>query len=279
MDMSPTPRLQHKQQPLSPPLRLVDGISGPLAHEEPPCRAATPPGSAPHAGLASRHRFVPAGAELYCEGDEGGDLYLVVEGWVIQYQILSDGRRQILDFALPGSVLGFVSPSDPVLTHSAESLTGATVAVIPRDRLRELCRSQPDFAVHLISVTAETLNLAFENITDMGRRNARESVAHLLLRLYSRIRAQCPRGTESSVMIPLTQEDIGDALGLTAVHVCRTLRSLRQDGILSLGNGKLDVLDLDGLREVAGAHRASELGDSVPELAGSTRERPVRLVS
>ena len=105
------------------------------------------------------------------------------------------------------------------------------------------------------------------------------NMAHLLLRLYSRIRAQYPRGTESSVMIPLTQEHIGDALGLTAVHVCRTLRGLRQDGILSLGNGKLDVLDLDVLREVAGAHRASELGDSVPELAGSTRERPVRLVS
>ena len=138
--MAPSPRPRLEPQPLSPPLRLVDGISASLDHEEPPCRAASPPAAGLHAGFASRHRFVPAGAELYCEGDEGGDLYFVVEGWVIQYQILSDGRRQILDFALPGSVLGFVSPSDPTLTHTAESLTGTTVAVIPSNRLWDLCQ-------------------------------------------------------------------------------------------------------------------------------------------
>lgn len=277
--MPSTLKIQQKQQHTSPSLWLVDGISASLVHEQPPCRPASPPGSGLHASLASRHRFVPAGTELYCEGDEGGDLYIVIEGWMTQYQILSDGRRQILDFALPGTVLGFVSPSDPILAHTAESLTGATVAVIPRDRVRDLCRTNPDFAVHLISVAAETLNLAFESITDMGRRSAREAVAHLLLRLYARIRAQCPRDTETSVMIPLTQEHIGDALGLTAVHVCRTLRSLRQDGILSLSNGKLVVLDLDGLREVAGAHRASELEPGGLRSVGEARERPVRLAS
>ena len=277
--MPSTLNFQQKQQQISPSLRLVDGISASLAHEEAPCRPVSPSDAALHANLASRRRFVPAGTELYCESDEGGDLYIVIEGWMIQYQILSDGRRQILDFALPGTVLGFVSPSDPTMAHTAESLTGATVAVIPRNRLRDLCRTDPDFSAHLVSVAAEALNLAFESITDMGRRSARESVAHLLLRLYARIRAQCPRDTEPSVMIPLTQEHIGDALGLTAVHVCRTLRSLRQDGILSLSNGKLVVLDLDGLREVAGAHRASELGAGGHRSVGQTQERPIRLVS
>lgn len=269
---------QLKQQ-TSPSLRLVDDIYASLEREEPPCRAASQPGAALHTRLANGHRFVPAGAELYSEGDEGGNLYVVIEGWMMQYQILSDGRRQILDFALPGTVLGFVSPSDPTLTHSSESLTGATVTVIPRHRLRDLCRSDPDFSDHLISGAAESLNLAFESITDIGRRSAREAVAHLLLRLHARIRAQCPRGTETSVMIPLTQEHIGDALGLTAVHVCRTLGKLRQDGILSLSNGMLVVLDLDGLREISGAHRASELGDVGIRLVGRARERRVRLAS
>jgi CRP-like cAMP-binding protein len=97
-----------------------------------------------HTRRATGHRFVPAGAELYCEGGEGGeggDLYVVIEGWMMQYQILSDGRRQILDFALPGTILGLVSASDPMLTHTAESLTGATVAVIPRQRLEASKRS------------------------------------------------------------------------------------------------------------------------------------------
>jgi CRP-like cAMP-binding protein len=279
MDMPSTLKAQPKQQKASPSLWLVDGISASLAQEQPPCRPASPSGQGMHGGLAGRHRFVPAGTELYCEGDEGGDLYVVIEGWMIQYQILADGRRQILDFALPGTVLGFVSPSDPVLAHTAESLTGATVAVIPRDRMQDLCRANPEFALHLISVAAETLNLAFESITDMGRRSARESVAHLLLRLYSRIRAQCPRDTETSVMIPLTQEHIGDALGLTAVHVCRTLRSLRQDGVLSLSNGKLVVLDLDRLRDIAGAHRASELGGAALKSLIGSRDPTVRLAS
>ncbi len=279
--MPPVPQ-QHSTRPQtrkSPSLRLVDGISASLAREEPPCRAAEQPGTALHARLANGHRFVPAGAELYCEGDEGGDLYVVVEGWIMQYQILSDGRRQILDFALPGTILGFVSPSDPTLTHTTESLTGTTVAVIPRDRLSDLCRTNPNFSVHLISVAAESLNLAFESITDIGRRSAREAVAHLLLRLFARIRAQCPRDTEASVMIPLTQEHIGDALGLTAVHVCRTLRKLRQDGVLSLSNGMLTVLDLDRLREISGAHRVSELGEGGSPTARRTRDRGVRLVS
>ena len=268
----PTPRT-------SPSLRLVDGISASLAREEPPCRAAAQPGAALHTRLANGRRFVPAGAELYCEGDAGGDLYVVIEGWMIQYQILSDGRRQILDFALPGTFLGFVSPADPTLTHGAESLTGATVAVIPSERLGDLCRSDPEFSMHLMSVAAESLNLAYESITDVGRRSAREAVAHLLLRLHARIRAQCPRGTETSVMIPLTQEHLGDALGLTAVHVCRTLRKLRQDGILSLNNGMLVVLDLDGLREVSGAHRTAELGAAGIRPVGRARERRVRLAS
>lgn len=276
--MSASPQSQPHRQP-SPSLRLVDGISASLAREQPPCRAASQPGAALHASLANGRRFVPAGSELYCEGDEGGDLYIVIEGWMMQSQILSDGRRQILDFALPGTILGFVAPSEPALTHTAESLTGATVAVVPRDRLRDLCRSDPEFSIHLMSVAAEQLNLAYESITDIGRRTAREAVAHLLLRLYARIRAQCPRGTETSVMIPLTQEHIGDALGLTAVHVCRTLRKLRDDGILSLSNGMLAVLDLDRLRVVSGAHRASELGGGKIRPVGAARVRHAGLAS
>ena len=276
--MSATPQSQPHRQP-SPSLRLVDGISASLAREQPPCRAASQPGAALHARLANGRRFVPAGAELYREGDEGGDLYIVVEGWMMQSQILSDGRRQILDFALPGTILGFVSPSDSARTHTAESLTGATVAVVPRDRLRDLCRSDPEFSIHLMSVAAEQLDLAYESLTDIGRRTAREAVAHLLLRLYARIRRQCPRGTETSVMIPLTQEHIGDALGLTAVHVCRTLRKLRHDGVLSLSNGMLEVLDLDRLRAVSGAHRASELGGAEIRSVGGARQPGVRLVS
>ena len=277
--MSSTQQRQSNQRPSLPSLQLVGGISAALAHDEPPCRAASPVGAPLNANLASRRRFVPAGTDLYHEGDQGGDLYIVIEGWMMQYQTLMDGRRQILDFALPGSFLGFVSYSDPTLAHTATSMTGTTVAVIPRDQLANLCRSNPDFSIQLISAAAESLNLAFESITDIGRRSAREAVARLLLKLFSRIRAQRPQGTDESVMIPLTQEQIGDACGLTGVHVCRTLRKLRQDGILSMRNGELVVLDLDRLREVSGAQWPSDLGTAEVHPVGQSRNRSVRLAS
>ena len=270
---------QPEQRPQSPALRLVQDISTSLVREEPPCRAASPQTKALGTRIAGSHRFVPAGSALYFEGDQGGDLYVVLDGWMIQYQILSDGCRQILEFALPGAILGCVSPSKPTLNHSVESLTGATVAVIPRARVLELCRSDPEFSLHLISAGAASLNLAFESITDIGRRTAREAVAHVLLRLYTRVRAQCPRSTEASVMLPLTQTHIGDACGLTSVHVCRTLSKLRKDGIVSLRDGTLHVLDLDALRRDSMANWANAPGIDRHHPVDQARARPIRLAS
>ena len=169
----------------------------------------------------------------------------------------TDGRRQILEFGMPGSILGFVPTIDSTLTHNAESLISSTIAVIPRKRLSYLCVSDPDLSLHLLSMSAESLNQAFEKITDMGRRTAREALAHLFFRLYTRIQARYVHGDQTSVMVPITQEHIGDACGLTTAHVCRTLRELREDEILYFRYGVLDVLDIDRLREVSGVFRTS----------------------
>ena len=94
--------------------------------------------------IASQYRTIPAGTDIYSEGEASDDLYMVVEGWVFQHQILEDGRRQILDFALPGSLLGFQPDRGAEMTHAAEALTRATVAVIPRDRLGEFLSRDPE---------------------------------------------------------------------------------------------------------------------------------------
>ena len=201
---------------------------------------------------AVSHRVVPAGQEIYAEGEQCDSLFLVCEGWAIQHQILEDGRRQILNFALPGSLLGFQSESTPSMSHSAECLTDVTVAVIPKSKLPELFGRDPDLAIRFARLAAETLNSAYETLTDVGRRTAREAVAHLLLRLFLKMRAIDPSAPFAAVDFPLTLEHIGDALGLTGVHVCRTLRSLRLDGIVQLTRGTLRVGDLSRLVEAAG---------------------------
>lgn len=201
---------------------------------------------------AVNHRVVPAGREIYAEGEPCDSLFLVLDGWAMQHQILEDGRRQILNFALPGSLLGFQPNTKSEMTHTAECLSDVTVAVIPKSQMREIFERHPKFAFKFAVLAGETLNSAYETLTDVGRRTAREAVAHILLRLYQRVKAQQPSGPAAAVDFPLTLEHIGDALGLTGVHVCRTLRALREDGIAHLSRGTLRILDLEKLIEAAG---------------------------
>ncbi len=211
------------------------------------------PGLAIAERFATGHRNVLAGQEIYAEGEPCDDLYIVTDGWVFQHQILEDGRRQILDFALPGALLGFQSDSRGEMPHTAEALTAVTVAVIPRDRLGEMFAREPQFAIRVVSAAAGALNTAYESLTDVGRRTAREAVAHLLLRQFTRICARHPQTAGAPIPFPLTQEHIGDALGLTAVHVCRTLRALREENVLRLCGGSLTVIDPEALAEIVGS--------------------------
>jgi CRP/FNR family transcriptional regulator len=211
----------------------------------------TGPGLVISQRFVSPYEFIPAGKEIYSEGERSAHLYLMIEGWAYQYQMLRDGRRQILDFSLPGTLLGILPGSATKMPHTAESLTGVTVAAIPQRWLREIFAREPDFAMGMVSAAADTINQAYDNLTDVGRRTAYEALARLMLRLYTRVRTQCPGTLGNCVELPLTQAHIGDALGLTSVHVCRTLRTLRRDGVLKLRDGTLTILDFDRLTEIA----------------------------
>jgi CRP/FNR family transcriptional regulator, anaerobic regulatory protein len=202
--------------------------------------------------LATDRRFIPAGAELFAEGETSDNLYIVLEGWLFQNRILEDGRRQILDFALPGAVLGYRARPESPFAFSAEAITNAEIAVIPLSRVVKLLCSGCDSAVTLLDAANEALLGAFDTLTDIGRRTAREAIAHFLLRMDRRIRRNACPDADGALPFPLNQEHIGDALGLTSVHVCRTLSKLRCDGFVETGRGHLRIIDIDGLSEDAG---------------------------
>lgn len=197
-------------------------------------------------------RTFPAGSDLYFQGETSDEMYTLLDGWVFRYQILEDGRRQILEFTLPGAFLGFQPNPQAPMTHSAQCITDVAVCVFPSRNVFDLFRANPELALRMAWITSRDWTLAQEHLTNIGRRTARERVAHLLLELFYRVRLNDPSPRGDSIELPLTQEHIGDALGLTSVHVNRTLRRLREANLVAVEGHTLRILDPDTLADIAG---------------------------
>ena len=174
------------------------------------------------------------------------------------YAILENGRRQILHFALPGAVLGLESVGDATASYGIQALTVVVVCEIPRKALAPLSKARPEIAMRLAWMIGRDRSLSLEHMISLGQHSARERVTRLLLELFVRSRARWPSCGIEDLPVPLTQEHIADATGLTGVHVNRVLRRLRQDGILEFHYRRLKILDPDRLLEIAGvsAHSA-----------------------
>lgn len=189
------------------------------------------------------------GDSLYFQGDACRHIYLLLDGWAFRHQILEDGRRQILDFANPGVVFGL--PGSGIMSHSLETLTSCTFSVFTRERLFDLMRDVPALGFRLLEIMAAAESRAFEHLTSIGRRTARERVAHLLLELVSRSQCLAPDRSAGTMCLPLMLPHIADALGLTSETVCRALSAMRREKIVWLRGQKLEILDLNRLGEAA----------------------------
>jgi CRP-like cAMP-binding protein len=202
-------------------------------------------------------RELAGGTDLIKRGQRSPDVFLLRRGWTFTYRILPDGRRQILHFALPEEILNHGAGISGVATESIQALTDAAVSGMPREQLGMTARLTPEIGHQLATHLERCRLLAYEHMTNIGRRSARERIASLLLELYCRVHRRLPAAPNDSVPMPLTQNVIADALGLTSVHVNRTLGGLRDEGIARLRHGTLHVLDPE---------RFVELGDLSSEL-------------
>lgn len=194
---------------------------------------------------------LPAGSHLYRPGEICTELYNLLDGWVSLYRIIESGRRQILDFCLPGSFLGYQAQLLGPMLHGAECITDVAVCIFPRQPFGELIERNPSLAARLIRMIAQDLAIARDHLTNVGSRTARGKICHLLLELSLRL---CPQGPEignREVEIPLTQNHIAEALGLTSVYVSQTLKQLREQELLLFRHGRLRILDFEGLAKVA----------------------------
>lgn len=196
-------------------------------------------------------RRVAPGCDVFSQGEPCDEVFNILGGWVFLYELLEDGRRQILGFALPGDFIGF-RPGGGVSTFGAQAIVAVDLCVLPRDRLLAFIQQHPGLALRVMAMLSSDEQRAYERLTSIGRKTALERMATLLLELFCRVRRRAPRVPGEQLRIPLTQPLIADATGMTPVHTNRMLQELRQRGIIDYGNGLFSILDPARLFEVAG---------------------------
>lgn len=195
-------------------------------------------------------RPVRHGREIITQGRRYDALFAINEGIAIRYRILHDGRRQVLNIALPGDFVGYPACFFESAIYSVGALTDAVVTPIPFGALIGLIEQHPRLATAIFwSLSAEAA-IYTEHLTDVGRRTALERVAHFLLELLVRFQI-IGLADDSSYPMPLTQELIGDALGLSVPHVNRTLRQLRADDLVGIEAHRVSIRDVEALSALA----------------------------
>ncbi len=192
----------------------------------------------------------PAGAEIVRAGDGSPELYTLYCGWAFRYKTLPDGRRQILNFLLPGDLIGLQAAMFDAALHGIEALTDVELCVLPRRKVWALFGKKPALAFDVTWLGSREESLVDENLTSVGRRTALERIAALIVKLYKRA-AALGLVTDGTFAFPLTQHHIADALGLSLVHTNKTLARLRKLGMFTQGNGSLKLTNPRALARVA----------------------------
>jgi CRP/FNR family transcriptional regulator, anaerobic regulatory protein len=198
--------------------------------------------------LETGARVLPSGSDLYRQGDMCSTYYVVLSGWIALSALLDDGSCQILDFALPGAVLGFQSGAGAPMYHSARCLSVVRVYAFPRGKLDTIIESNPRLAVLLCRQIVADEARAHDHLTNLGLRGAGSASPVSC----SRVRGRLPAEPGEILQLPLSQSHIGQALGLTYVHVCRTLQILREQKIVRFANHRLEIIDPPALVAAAG---------------------------
>jgi CRP/FNR family transcriptional regulator, anaerobic regulatory protein len=192
-------------------------------------------------------RVLEAGETLIPEHSRGGELYTLLNGWGFRFKTLSDGRRQILNFLLPGDFIGLQHKMDVATAHGVQMLTPARVCRYARDSLWAIFKSQPGLAYNIVWLAAHEESLVDESLLSVGRRSAAESIAALLVTLYRRARPLY-KDEGDGIPFPVTQQHISDALGLSLVHTNKTLRRLEGLGFHKIENGRLSILNAKAVK-------------------------------
>lgn len=183
--------------------------------------------------------------DIVSEGQEIGETLLILSGWAARVRTMEDGRRQILNLLLPGDLIGYCDHERPLAVSTVVAATDVDACIAPNPSV-----SPALGRAYALSRALEEKYL-FAQITRLGRMNAQERMADLLLELLERL-ALAGLAENGRYLMPLTQEVIADALGLTSVHVNRTLQALRREGALNWKGREVVLPDPEALARNVG---------------------------
>ena len=200
--------------------------------------------------LEAKARTIAAQTELVQEREASHRAFILQRGWACAYKLLPDGGRQVIDFRLPGDFMGVRSILLRTSDHSFAAVTEIVVAEVSGQRMLESFHALPRLGAAILWAVSRDEAMVVEHLVSIGRRSALVRTAHLMIELGLRLQL-VGLGDERGFDCPLNQYLLADALGLTAIHVNRVLRQLRERRLMTFRNGRVEFQDLAGLLSLA----------------------------
>jgi CRP-like cAMP-binding protein len=211
------------------------------------------------AGLPLHVREFKAGEDIAREQDRPSQCCVVLEGLACRYKVLSSGRRQIFSFHIPGDIPDLQSLHIDVMDHNLSTIVPSKVGFIPHHIMRDFLRAHPRISDVFWRDTLIEAAIFREWIANVGARAARPRMAHVICEMYVRLRATGGIAEDKyEFPFPITQAELGHAVGLSTVHVNRTLQSLRRDELITHNRTSILIKDWPGL-QAAGEFDATYL--------------------
>ena len=199
--------------------------------------------------LPHKLRRLEAQSYVMREGDRPERCAILLEGFSVRHKLTGDGSRQILAINVPGDALDFQNLFLRESDHNVQMLTRGLVAEIPMQALQDLVLSHSEIGRAILVTTLVEASIFREWAVNIGRRDARTRIAHLLCEFAYRLSSQALQ-PEGAIELPMTQEQLADATGLTAVHVNRVLQALQRDGLIERDRRKVRFVSWEGMRDV-----------------------------
>lgn len=200
--------------------------------------------------VVAHHRLVDARTTLISEGQASDTVRLIVDGLACRYKTLEDGSRQIVAYLVPGDFCDLNVFLLRAMDHSIATMSACTVVDIPRHRIVEMT-SRIELTRALWWVTLVDEGTLREWLLNVGQRPALKRLAHLFCELYVRMQA-VGLVTDDSYVLPLTQSDIADTIGLSPVHINRCLQQLREMGFVTFKDRKMSLTGVAEMMQFCG---------------------------
>ncbi len=192
--------------------------------------------------IHGRHRQTSARQNIYRAGEASEGVLVICDGWAVRFVQLPNGKRQILSVMQPGDLVSPTSMLEGQFGFSIQAVTDVRYCYFPFAEVRARIRSNPSLFDAWLRLTAAEQRDADKRLVDLGQRTAQERIAALLVHVMHRCE-QRGEGIGDEFPFPLSQQQIADFTGLTPVHTCRVLSSLRKNAVCDVGHGVVKVTD------------------------------------